>query len=295
MPNNYRFDPRYDYGHERYSMARYAQDSIPSTRSWRQNARDVTEYERAMERASDELAADYERYYRPQAEAMRRKEMYAKRPRDWSNRDIEEIARDRKNFMGDYVPQYNPDVDSKVLDVPTEYTDDMDTYKDALYEMRYEDMLAPHSLEPTEPQSRASAFLFGYNPNGGGEDFGWKDAAEFGIFSAPVVGNAYYASELVDRIKNGEIPGFLEGALAVPIAGHVLKRAPKYLRGLKNFRAKQEARRAFERELDKRALTMPKPNKKVLEQGNFPWSRSKMVDRYVDPNMEFTPYEEVRF
>ena len=287
MPNNYYFDPRYDDGLERYSRERYAQESIPSTNSWRKNARDVAEYGRAMERASDELAADYERYYRPQAEAMRRKAMYAKRPRDWSNRDIEEIARDRMSFMGDYVPQYNPDMDRKALDIPTEYTDGMDTYKDALYEMRYEDMLAPHSLEPAEQQSRASAFLFGYNPNPS-EDFGWKDAAEFGIYAAPVVGNAYYASELVDRVREGAVPGFLEGALAVPIAGHVLKRAPKYLRGLKNFRAQQEARRAFEMELDKRALTRPRPNTKA-------WTGRRFEDVYVDPNMEFTPYEEVRF
>lgn len=283
----------FDYGMRHNPVAR--QSTIPSGRVWRQNARDVAEYGLVAERASDELAADYERYYRPQADAMRRKAMYAKRPRDWSNRDIEEIARDRRNSAGDYVPQYNPNIDSKVLDIPTEYTDDMDTYKNALYEMRYEDMLAPHSLEPAGQQSKLNAFLFGYDPNPSGEDFGWKDAAEFGIYAAPVVGNAYYASELVDRVREGAVPGFLEGALAVPIAGHVLKRAPKYLRGLKNFRAQQEARRAFERELDKRALTMPKPNKKVLEQGTFPWSRSKMVDRYVDPNMEFTPYEEVRF
>lgn len=295
MPDNYYFDPRYDYDLERYSRARYAQESIPSTHSWWQNAMDVAKYGRTVKRASDELAADYERYYRPQDEAMRRKEMYAKRPRDWSNRDIEEIARDRMNSTDGYVPQYNPDMDRKVLDIPTEYIDGMDAYKDALYAMRYEDTMVPHSLEPAGQQSKLNAFLFGYNPNGGGEDFGWKDAAKMGVYTAPVVGNAYYASEIVDRIRNGEIPGFLEAAMAVPIAGHVLKRAPKYLRGWKNFRAQQEARRAFERELDKRALTMPKPNKKVLEQGTFPWSRSKMVDRYVDPNMKFTPYEEVRF
>lgn len=287
MPNNYYFDPRYDDGLERYSRERYAQESIPSTRSWRQNAMDVAKYGRAMERASDELAADYERYYRPQAEAMRRKAMYAKRPRDWSNSDIEEIARDRLGSTDGYVPQYNPDMDRKTLDVPTEYINGIDTYKDALYEMRYKDMLAPHSLEPAGQQSRASAFFFGYNPNGG-KDFGWKDAAEMGVYAVPVVGNTYYASEIVDRIRNGEVPGFLEAAMAVPIAGHVLKRVPKYLRGFKNFRAQQEARRAFERELDKRALTRPRPNTKA-------WTGRRFEDVYVDPNMEFTPYEEVRF
>lgn len=243
-----------------------------------------------------ELDQDWERYYRPAAEARRRNSLYSKRPRNWSNEDIEELAFDAMSNPMDYATGYDSNDKRLFVEQPSyQELDGYDRYLDALAGMRYEDMMAPYSLEPAEPQSRTSAFFFGYDPNGGGEDMSWKDAAEFGVYATPVVGSAYYASELVDRIKNGEMPGFLEGAMAVPIARHVLKRAPKYLRGLKNFRAQQEARRAFERELDKRALTMPKPNKKVLEQGDFPWSRPKMVDRYVDPNMKLTPYEEVKF
>lgn len=272
-----------------------SQESIPSSAYWRQRALDLEDQAKYAAKVQEELDQDWMRYYYPAADAMRRKEMYSKRPRDWSNEDIEELAFDRVNNSMEYIPEYNPNDRRNFVEPSYEEPDMYDRYVNALAGLRYEDTLVPHSLEPAEQQSKLNAFLFGYNPNGGGEDFGWKDAAEMGVYAAPVVGNAYYASEMIDRIKNGEVPGLLEGALALPIARHVLKRAPKYLRGLKNFRAQQEARRAFERELDKRALTMPKPNKKVLEQGTFPWSRSKMVDRYVDPNMKFAPYEEVRF
>ena len=284
MPRS-RMIPRY------YSQ----RESVPSSSYWRQRALDFEDQAEYADRVQEELDQDWMRYYYPAADAMRRKAMYSKRPRDWSDEDIGEMAFDRVNDSSDYIPEYDSNDERKFVEVSYEEPNGYDRYANALASLRYEDTLAPHSLEPAEQQSRLDAFLYGYNPNAGGEDFGWKDAAEMGVYAAPIVGSAYYASEMIDRIKNGEVPGFLEGALAVPLAGHVLKRAPKYLRGLKNFRAQQEARRAFERELDRRALTMPKPNKKVLEQGDFPWSRPRMVDRYVDPNMKFTPYEEVKF
>lgn len=243
----------------------------------------------------EEFDRDWERYYYPGAEARRRKTLYSTRPRDWTDEDIKEIAADHVNTMMDRIPEYDPNDKRMFVDASYEEPRAYDRYVDALAGMRHEDMIAPHSIEPVEPQSKLSAFLFGYNPNGGGEDFEWADAAKMGVYGIPVVGNAYYASELFDEVRNGGVPGFLETAFAVPILGGALRRAPRFFKGLKNFRAQQEARRAFERELDKRALKMPGPNKKVLEQGNFPWSRPKMVDRYVDPNMEFTPYEEVGF
>ena len=317
MPNNYYFDPRYDAGLERYSRARYAQESIPSTHSWRQNASDVAKYGLAMKRASDELAADYERYYRPQAEAMRRKELYAKRPRDWSDEDIHELSYDMMNDNPDYIPDdrgyeaYMPsnrkyddsmvrDFQRKASDIrrgtyrPTdeygeEYMGALDRNMRDLSVSRYYDTLTPQSMRAPTVPSRTEAFLFGVNP-AGAEEHKFLSPRTL-AYMVPGVGEYLYGSEVAEQIGKGGMPGFVEtAAFGVPIAKAAARRVFRAGKGLLNAQRVSDARRAaqgqYDRMMRSRALNVPKVRRQNARTGR--WDE-------VNAYPEFVPYEEVRF
>lgn len=318
MPNNYYFDPRYDDGLERYSRARYAQESIPSTRSWRQNARDVAEYGLAMKRASDELAADYERYYRPQAEAMRRKELYRKKPRDWSDEDIDILAYDMMNDNPDYIPAdrgyeaymperiavddsgrikefmrtaddirngtYKPPVD----EYGNEYEGAFEKNVNDLYVSRYLDRMQPHSIRQTRVPSKAEAFLFGVNPDTEEHEFLSPKTLAYMV---PGVGEYLYGTEVAEQIGKGGMPGFVEtAAFGVPMAKAAARRAFRGVKGLLNAQRVSDARRAVQGEIDRQMRRNALPQPKVRRQ-NARTGRWDEVNAYP----EFTPYEEVRF
>lgn len=92
-----------------------------------------------------------------------------------------------------------------------------------------EDRLKPHSLEAREYPSKLEAFLFGYGPNeeedgffdklGEGEIPSVKDAASEAAYFVPVVGEVKYGTNILDRIREGGMPGFVETAMAVPFFG----------------------------------------------------------------------------
>lgn len=92
-----------------------------------------------------------------------------------------------------------------------------------------EDRLKPHSLEAREYPSKLEAFLFGYGPNeeedgffdklGEGEIPSVKDAASEAAYFVPVVGEVKYGANILDRIREGGMPGFVETAMAVPFFG----------------------------------------------------------------------------
>jgi hypothetical protein len=74
--------------------------------------------------------------------------------------------------------------------------------------------------------------------------------------------------------------------LAAPfLARPVYKAGRGFVRGFKG-------RRDYEKALKANALPLPDPNRTVIEKGMF--GRPRTTRRYVDPSMEFTPYEEVR-
>lgn len=160
-----------------------------------------------------------------------------------------------------------------------------------LYVERYHDEMQPHSIRQARTPSKAEAFLFGVNP---------PDAEEHDFLSprtlaylVPGVGEYLYGSEVAEQVGRGGMPGFVEtAAFGVPIAKAAARRAFRIGKGLLNAKRVSEARRAAQAEMDRqmrsRVLPRPRPNTKA-------WTGRRFEDVYVDPNMEFTPYEEVRF
>lgn len=269
--------------------------------------------------ASEEIEADRRRYLHPGKEARRRKALYDKRPRDWSDEDMYELAYDMMNDVQDYVPEsrdyevYMPsnrkyddrmvkDFQRKASEIRSgtyrpvdeygrEFTGAFDRNMDDLALSRYYDALTPHSISAPQHPSKAEAFLFGVNP---------PDAEEHEFLSprtlaymVPGVGEYLYGSEVAEQIGEGGMPGFVEtAAFGVPIAKAAARRAFRIGKGLLNAQRTSEARRAARAEMDRQmrrnALPRPRPNTKA-------WTGRRFEDVYVDPNMEFTPYEEVRF
>lgn len=144
-----------------------------------------------------------------------------------------------------------------------------------------------HSIEEFDPSTQqgfASRLIFGdYDPESELEEpmSSSEMAADIGWGFTPLWG-LQYGHELEKRWKRGYRPGLLEaGLLVAPFVAR-----PAYKAG-KAFTKAFKDRRAYEKVLRANALPMPKPNKKVF-------TGRKFEDMYIDPEMEFTPYEEVR-
>lgn len=267
--------------------------------------------------AREEIEADRRRYLQPGVEARRRKELYAKRPRDWSDEDIHELSYDMMNDNPDYIPAdrgyeaYMPsnrkyddsmvrDFQRKASDIrrgtyrPTdeygeEYMGALDRNMRDLFVSRYYDTLMPQSISAPTVPSRTEAFLFGTTP-AGMEEHDFLSPRTLG-YMVPGLGEYLYGSEVAEQIGKGGMPGFVEtAAFGVPIAKAAARRAFRAGKGLLNAQRISDARRAaqgqYERMMRSRALPQPKVRMQNARTGR--WDE-------VNAYPEFTPYEEVRF
>ena len=148
---------------------------------------------------------------------------------------------------------------------------------------------AIQELDPSTQQSLGSRLLWGdYDPEAELEEpmSSAEMAADIGWGLTPLWGLTY-GHDIEKRWKRGYRPGLIEaGMLAAPFLARPAYRAGRGL--VRNFKA----RRDYEKALKANALPMPDPNTTVIEKGMF--GRPRTTRRYVDPSMEFTPYEEVR-
>lgn len=304
-----------DYDYMGNPVAR--QNTIPSGRNWRMNAAVAKEAARAASRAAEELEADRRRYLYPGEEARRRKILYGKRPKDWSDEDIYELAYDMMNDVQDYVPEsrayeaYMPsnrkyddhmvkDFQRKASEIRSgtyrpvdeygrEFTGALDRNMDDLALSRYYDALTPHSIGAPQNPSKAEAFLFGVNPPSAEEhDFLSPRTLAYMV---PGVGEYLYGSEVAGQVSRGGMPGFVEtAAFGVPIAKAAARRVFRAGKGLLNAQRASDARRAaqgqYERMLRARSLNAPKVRMQNARTGR--WDE-------VNAYPEFVPYEEVRF
>lgn len=148
---------------------------------------------------------------------------------------------------------------------------------------------AIQELDPSTKQSLGSRLLWGdYDPEAELEEpMSSADmAADIGWGLTPLWGLTY-GHDIEKRWKRGYRPGLVEaGMLAAPfIARPVYKAGRGFVKGFKRTRD-------YEKALKANALPLPDPNRTVIERGMF--GRPRTTRRYVDPSMEFTPYEEVR-
>ena len=137
--------------------------------------------------------------------------------------------------------------------------------------------------------------VLGYDPREGAEDyepeeFGTADKAMFGAMFAPgrvgrTAGALLGADIAYDIARGRRVPGAID---AMWLGGLGARGARNAYRAGKAFTNAYKNRRAYERMLKANALPRPRPNTKA-------WTGRRFEDVYVDPNMEFTPYEEVRF
>lgn len=92
-----------------------------------------------------------------------------------------------------------------------------------------EKSLRPAEIKEKKYPSKMEAFFFGYSPNeeedgfldklGEGEIPSVKEAASEASYFVPVVGEVKYGANILDRIREGGMPGFVETAMAVPFFG----------------------------------------------------------------------------
>jgi hypothetical protein len=148
---------------------------------------------------------------------------------------------------------------------------------------------AIQELDPSTQQSFSSRLLWGdYDPEAELEEpmSSAEMAADIGWGLTPLWG-LIYGHDIEKRWQRGYRPGLIEaGMLAAPfLARPVYKAGRGFVRGFKG-------RRDYEKALKANALPLPDPNRTVIEKGMF--GRPRTTRRYVDPSMEFTPYEEVR-
>lgn len=268
--------------------------------------------------AADEIAADRRRYFQPGVDALNRRMLYSKRPKDWTNDDIDELSYDMMNQAPDYEadsreyevympnriePDYDDDVDRfrrmsgdiqrgtyrpPVDEYGNEYSGARDKNRNDLYVARYIDGLKPHSMRSPRVPSKVEAFLFGTNPNAGDEHKFLSPQTL--AYMVPVAGEYLYGSEVAERIGEGGMPGFIEtAAFAAPIAKMAARRAFRIGKGLMNAQRASDARREILGEIDRqtraRALRAPKIRRQNVRTGR--WDE-------VNAYPEFTQYEEVR-
>lgn len=291
------------------------QNTIPDADLWRQQALTVEEMDELQRRADEQLAADYERYMKPGVDAFNRRVLYGKRPKDWTDEDISELSYDM--MSDDYAPrdydrsyeEYMPsrgkqdmrsvhDFQRTAADIrrgtyrPTDefgepYRGGRSMNARELAAMRYYDMMQPQSIGPREYPSKAEAFLFGYDPVP--EDVDFTDPREL-AYMIPGVGDALYGLNVAERVQRGGTPGALEAAMSVPIAGSILRRAPRYAKTFTRSMRDAEARKFA----NLRAAAMERSNALPAPKIRMQNARTGRWDE-VNAYPEFVPYEEVRF
>lgn len=264
--------------------------------------------------AADEIAEDRRRYFQPGADALKRRMLYSKRPKDWTDEDIDELSYDMMNEVPDYeadshaYEEYMPsrgrqdmrsvhDFQRTAADIRRGTYRPMDEFGEPyrggrsmnareLAAMRYYDMMQPQSIGPREYPSKAEAFLFGYDPVP--EDVDFTDPREL-AYMVPGVGDALYGSNIAERVQRGGMPGALEAAMSVPIAGSILRRTPRYAKTFTKHMRDAEARKFanLRAEAMERANALPAPKVRMRNARTGKWD-------YVNDYNEFTPYEEVR-
>lgn len=147
---------------------------------------------------------------------------------------------------------------------------------------------AIQELDTSTQQSLGSRLLWGdYDPEAELEEpmSSAEMAADIGWGFTPLWGLTY-GHDIEKRWKRGYRPGLVEaGMLAAPFLVRPAYKAGRAF--VKNFKG----RRDYEKALKANALPLPDPNRTVIEKGMF--GRPRTTRRYVDPFMEFTPYEEV--
>lgn len=101
-----------------------------------------------------------------------------------------------------------------------------------------EESLKPSEIKEKEYPSKLETFFFGYSPN---EEEGGLELSDAGYF-VPVVGDVMYGTDVIDRVGEGGMPGFVEAAAAVPIFGPRAVRAGKaFAKGFRMGRARRFA------------------------------------------------------
>ena len=115
------------------------------------------------------------------------------------------------------------------FDTQRDLVNDWERVQKERQEAELEKSLKPVELRAKEYPSKTEAFLFGYGPNeeedgffdklGEGEIPSVKDAASEAAYFVPVVGEVKYGANILDRIREGGLPGFVETAMAVPFFG----------------------------------------------------------------------------
>ena len=102
-----------------------------------------------------------------------------------------------------------------------------------------EKSLRPAEIKEKEYPSKMEAFFFGYSPN---EDEAGLELSDAGYF-VPVVGDVMYGTDVIDRVGEGGMPGFVEAAAAVPIFGPRAVRAGKaFAKGFRRGQARRFAK-----------------------------------------------------
>lgn len=155
----------------------------------------------------------------------------------------------------------------------------------------------PYQQTP-EWLERVSDILVGYDPREGAENYdpeydraAWEDAWMLGMVpgvgkaaqAARLAGTAAFGGSIVNDARSGRMPGLIDATF---LSGLPYRAA----HAAKNFAGAYKQRRALEKALRARSLTRPNPNVRA-----FDTRRGRMEDIYVAPDMEFTPYEEVKF
>lgn len=105
-----------------------------------------------------------------------------------------------------------------------------------------EKALKPAEIKKKEYPSKLEAFFFGYDPDSNGEEGIDIDVIDAG-YAVPVLGSAMYGGTMLDQVKRGGMPGFVDAAISVPIIGPGVKKAGKaFANGFRRGRARRFAK-----------------------------------------------------
>lgn len=105
-----------------------------------------------------------------------------------------------------------------------------------------EKALKPSEIKGKEYPSKLEAFLFGYDPDSDGEEGLDIDVLDAG-YAVPVLGSAMYGGTMLDQVRRGGMPGFIDAAIAVPVFGPGARKAGKsFAKGFRRGRARRFAK-----------------------------------------------------
>lgn len=109
-------------------------------------------------------------------------------------------------------------------------------------ESEKEKSLRPSEIKGKEYPSRVEAFMFGYDPDSDGDEGLDIDVLDAG-YAVPVLGSAMYGGTMLDQVRRGGMPGFIDAAIAVPVFGPGARKAGKaFAKGFRRGRARRFAK-----------------------------------------------------